>query len=61
MDPETNPVRKVSLVVCGHEGQLFVDDSVIDGELDGAADDEARASRANAIISDLNLKRKRHS
>ena len=53
LDPGTNPVRKVGLVVCGHEGQLFIDDS--------AADDEARASWADATTFDLNLKRKRHS
>ena len=61
LDPGTNPVRKVGLVVCGHEGQLFIDDLVIDGELAGAAYDEARASGAEATTSDLNLKRKRHS
>ena len=66
LDPATNPVRKVALVVCGHEGQLFIDDLVVDGELvggRGAVDDENRASGAtsNATTSDLNLKRKRHS
>ena len=63
LDPATNPVRKVGLVVCGHEGQLFIDDLVVDGEVvEGAVDDETRASGAtNATTSDLNLKRKRHS
>ena len=63
LDPATNPVRKVGLVVCGHEGQLFIDDLVVDGELvGGAVDDETRASGAtNATTSDLNMKRKRHS
>ena len=66
LDPATNPVRKVALVVCGHEGQLFIDDLVVDGELvggAGAVDDENRASGAtsNATTSDLNPKRKRHS
>ena len=63
LDPATNPVRKVGLVVCGHEGQLFINDLVMDGEVvKGAVDDETGASGAtNATTSDLNLKRKRHS
>ena len=65
LDPATNPVQKVGLVVCGYEGQLFIDDLVVNGELvgGGAVDDESRASGAtsNATTSDLNLKRKRHN
>ena len=60
--PANNPVRKVGLVVCGLEDHLFIDDLVVDGEVvKCAADDETRASGANATTSDLNLRRKRHS
>ena len=63
LDPATNPVRKVGLVVCGHEGQLFIDDLVIDGELagGGAVYDESTSGATSATTSDLNLKRKRHN
>ena len=63
LDPATNPVRKFGLIVCGHEGQLFIDGLVVDGEVvEGSVDDETSASGAtNATTSDLNLKRKRHS
>ena len=31
LDPESNPVKKVGLIVYGHEGQLFIEDLVADG------------------------------
>ena len=32
LDPKTNPVKKVGLIVCGHEGEIIIDDLVVDGE-----------------------------
>ena len=29
LDHATNPVQKVGLVVCGYEGQLFIDDLIV--------------------------------
>ena len=56
LEPETNPVKKVGLIVCGHEGQLFIDDLVVDGE-GPAVNDETQA----ATVTDLNLTRRRQS
>ena len=53
LDPEVNPVKKVGLIVRGHEGQLFIDDLVVDGE-GPAVNDETQA----ATVTDLNLTRR---
>ena len=58
LDPILNPIRKVGLVVCGHEGQLFIDDLVIDEEEGAAGNNDDSLSLG---ISDLNKKRKRQS
>ena len=57
LDLEVNPVKKVGLIVCGHEGQLFIDDLVVDGEGGPAADDDTQ----DATVTDLNMKRRRQS
>ena len=57
IDPTLNPIRKVGLVVCGHEGQLFIDDLVVDGEEATCSNDDTSL----AGITDLNKKRKRQS
>ena len=58
LDPTLNPIRKVGLVVCGHEGQLFIDDLVVDEEEGAAGNNDDSLSLG---ISDLNKKRKRQS
>ena len=47
-------MKKVELIVYGHEGQLFVDDLVVDGK-GPAADDDTQ----NATVTNLNMKRMR--
>ena len=39
LDPEINPVKKIGLIVCGHEDQLFIDDLVVDDEGPAVDDD----------------------
>ena len=47
----------MGFVVCGHEGQLFIDNFVVDGE------DAACSNNDTSLtgITDLNRKRNRHS
>ena len=59
LDPTLNPIRKVGLVVCGHEGQLFIDEVVVDDDDDEVACSNDEPSLAG--IADLNKKRKRQS
>ena len=57
LDPTLNPIRKVGLIVCGHEGQLFIDGLVVDEEEATCDNDDTSL----ACITDLNKKRKRQS
>ena len=45
------------MIVCGHEGQLFINDLVVDEELRPAVDDEAQ----DGTVTDINMKRRRQS
>ena len=58
LDPTLNPIRKVGLVVRGHEGQLFINDLVDDDEEEVACSND---DPSLAGITDLNKKRKRQS
>ena len=58
LDPTLNPIRKVDLVVCGHGGQLFIDDLVVDNEEEVASSND---DPSLAGITDFNKKRKRQS
>ena len=42
--PETNPVKKVALIDCGHEDQLFIDKWVVDGVEGPAVNDETHSA-----------------
>ena len=59
LDQTLNPIRKVGLVVCGHGGQLFIYDLVVDNEEEVASSND---DPSLAGITDLNnKKRKRQS
>ena len=47
-------MKKIGLIVCGHEGQLFIDHLVVDGEGPAADDDTL-----DTTVTDLNIKRRR--
>ena len=61
LDPTLNPIRKVGLVVCGHEGQLFIDDLVVDEEDEAACSNDDPSRATGSDVTDLNMKRKRQS
>ena len=52
-----NPVRKVPLVVCGHDGQLIIEE-LFDDDAENPAHDE---NNSPATPEDLNRRRSRHS
>ena len=54
LEPSINPVKKVGLVVAGHEGQLFID-RLPDPEAEPASND------GDAAITDMNQRRRRQS
>ena len=58
LDPTLNPIRKVGFVVCGHEGQLYIDNLVVEDEEEVACSNDEPSL---AGITDLNRKRKRQS
>ena len=61
LDPTLNPIWKVGLVVCGHEGQLFIDDLVVDGEDEAACGNDDPSRAVGSDVTDLSKKRQRHS
>ena len=58
LEPNTNPVKKITLVVAGHEGQLFIDE-LNDPDEPASSDGSVPSTPAN--VSDVNRKRVRRT
>ena len=56
-----NPIRKVDFVVCGHEGQLFIDNLIVAGEDEAACSNDKTSSATSSDVTYLNKKRQRQS
>ena len=57
LNPDPKQVKKVGLIVCGHEDQLLIDNFVIDVESGPAVDVDTQYE----TVTDLNIKRRRQS
>ncbi len=58
LDSGVNPVQKAPLVICGHEGQLIVEELIDHQDLGPTAHDEGSLPRTP---EDINRRRSRQS
>ena len=60
-EPILVPIRKVCLVVCGREGQIFIDNLIVDVEDDTVCSNDETSRATSSGVTDLNKKRQRQS